>query len=100
MYIAMNRFRIANDKTYAFIEIWKSRESHLNEVPGFHTFKLLQGPGSDKGSIFISHSTWDSVEAFEAWKESEQFKKAHAGPKPPKDIFLGPPEFEGFEVVL
>jgi len=64
MYIAMNRFRIVPGKEKEFIEIWKNRDSHLNEVPGFRSFHLLQGPTTEEYTLFASHSVWDSEEAF------------------------------------
>lgn len=100
MYIAMNRFRIANDHTEDFIRIWKDRESYLDKVPGFQEFKLLRGPGDEGGTLFVSHSIWDSFGSFKAWRESEHFKRSHAGAKAPQGTYLGHPNFEGFEVIL
>jgi heme-degrading monooxygenase HmoA len=100
MFIAMNRFKIAAGKEGDFVEIWKNRESHLSEVPGFLEFHLLQGPGNEEFTLFASHSTWASKAAFEAWTRSEAFRKAHSGAGGSRDIYLGPPVFEGFETVL
>lgn len=100
MYIAMNRFRIALGKEQAFIEIWKNRETFLEEVPGFKSFNLLQGPSREDHTLFASHSHWESEEAFINWTKSEAFRKAHANAKPAKEIYLGPPAFEGFKAVL
>lgn len=100
MYIAMNRFMIAPGREQEFIEVWKSRDSHLHEVPGFREFHLLQGPGDDNGTLFSSHAVWESRDAFEAWTRSEAFRKAHASAGSARDLYLGPPRFEGFEVVL
>ncbi|WP_027852208.1 antibiotic biosynthesis monooxygenase family protein [Marinobacterium litorale] len=100
MYIAMNRFRIAPGKEQDFIDIWKNRETHLNEVPGFKSFNLLQGPTTEECTLFASHSVWASEEAFENWTKSEAFRKAHANAKPAKDIYLGPPQLECFNSVL
>ncbi|TBW48863.1 antibiotic biosynthesis monooxygenase [Marinobacter halodurans] len=100
MYIAMNRFRIAPGKEEEFIEIWRNRETHLDEVPGFKSFNLLQGPSHEDHTLFSSHSVWESEEAFINWTKSEAFRKAHANAKPAKDIYLGPPQFEGFKSVL
>lgn len=101
MYIAMNRFKIKPGCEQDFIDIWRNRETYLDSVPGFKTFNLLQGPGSEEFTLFASHSTWDSKQAFVAWTESEQFRKAHAGAGgKSKDIYLGPPQFEGFEAVV
>lgn len=100
MYVAMNRFRIAPGKEDAFIEIWKNRDSHLNEVPGFKSFNLLQGPSTDECTLFASHSVWESEAAFINWTQSEAFRKAHANARPAKDIYLGPPQLECFSSVL
>ena len=50
--------------------------------------------------LYASHSVWESREAFEAWTLSESFQKAHSQGPAPKGVYLGPPEFEGFDVVL
>lgn len=100
MYIAMNRFRIAPGREQDFITIWKSRDSRLETVPGFQSFHLLQGPGDENGTLFASHSVWESQAAFEAWTRSEAFRQAHASAGESKGIYLGPPQFEGFEAVL
>ncbi|WP_415891350.1 antibiotic biosynthesis monooxygenase family protein [Neptuniibacter sp. SY11_33] len=96
MFIAMNRFKIIPGKENDFIEIWKNRDTYLDEVPGFKSFDLLQGPSSEESTIFISHSIWESEEAFKQWTKSEAFRKAHANAKPAQGIYLGPPQFEGF----
>lgn len=100
MFIAMNRFKIAPGRESDFIEIWKNRESHLDSVPGFKKFNLLQGESSEEYTLFASHSIWESKQAFEDWTNSEAFKKAHSGARSAADIYLGPPQFEGFDAVL
>ncbi|CAM4141778.1 antibiotic biosynthesis monooxygenase [Vreelandella rituensis] len=81
-------------------EIWRNRESHLDEVPGFKSFQLLQGPTHDDHTLFASHSTWESEAAFVDWTKSESFHKAHANAKAASGVYLSPPVFEGFDVVL
>lgn len=100
MYIAMNRFRIAKGREQDFIAIWKNRDTHLQTVPGFKKFNLLQGPSDDEATLFASHSEWESAEAFVNWTRSEAFRMAHANAGDAKGIYLGPPRFEGFEAVL
>ena len=100
MFIAMNRFRIARGREEDFTGIWRQRESRLAGVPGFREFHLLRGPSGDEGTLFASHSVWESRAAFEAWTRSEAFRQAHAGAGAARDIYLGPPQFEGFDVVL
>ena len=83
-----------------FLDIWKNRETFLDEVPGFKQFNLLRGPKTDEYSLFASHSIWESKQAFENWTKSEAFRKAHANAGDAKPVYLGKPEFEGFEVAL
>ena len=100
MFIAMNRFRITPGREAEFIEVWRQRDSHLKEVPGFQQFHLLQGPSDAQATVFISHSTWESAAAFEGWTRSEAFRAAHASAGQQRGLYLGPPQFEGFEAVL
>lgn len=100
MFIATNRFRIAPGRETEFIEVWRQRDNRLAEVPGFKTFKLLQGSSTPEATVFVSHSIWESVAAFEAWMRSESFRAAHANAGQQRGLYLGPPQFEGFEVVL
>ena len=100
MFIAMNRFRIAQGHEQDFINVWRNRESYLDEVPGFIDFNLLQGPSDEQATLFASHSRWESRSAFEAWTRSEAFRKAHSGAGGSRGMHLGPPQLELFESVL
>ncbi len=100
LFIAMNRFRIVKGEEAEFERIWTTRDTHLQEVPGFVEFHLLRGPAAADHSLYVSHTVWQSHRHFEDWTHSEAFRKAHAqagGAR--KDIYLGPPKFEGFEAV-
>lgn len=100
MFIAMNRFKIKPGHEQDFIDIWSGRDSHLHTVPGFMEFHLLQGANNDNFTLFSSHAKWESRGDFEAWTKSDAFRKAHAGAGSSKDIYMGPPQLECFEVVL
>ena len=100
MFIAMNRFRIAKGREDVFENLWRERDSYLDDVPGFREFHLLRGPSDDEATLFASHTVWESRAAFDAWTESESFKKAHAQARSPQGTYLGHPQFEGFETVL
>jgi heme-degrading monooxygenase HmoA len=100
VYIAMNRFRITPGHENDFEELWRSRESQLDEVPGFREFHLLRGPSDDDATLYASHTIWESLEAFQAWTKSESFRKSHARARAPEGTYLGHPVFEGFEVIL
>ncbi len=100
MFIAMNRFRIVLGREDVFEELWRSRESQLDQVPGFQEFHLLKGPTDEEAALYASHTVWKSKEDFDAWTQSENFRKAHANARAPEGTYLGHPNFEGFEVVL
>ena len=99
MFIAMNRFRVALGHESDFEEVWLSRDSHLKGVPGFVEFQLLKGPERNDHRLYSSHSVWASEHDFEAWTKSDAFRKAHQGAKSIEGMYLGPPNFEGFEVL-
>ena len=99
MYIAMNRFRVSKGNESAFENVWLSRETHLERVPGFVAFHLLRGPERDDHVLYSSHTVWESREAFVAWTQSEHFREAHRNAGANKPLYLGHPEFEGFEVL-
>lgn len=99
MFIAMNRFKVKHGQEAAFEAVWKSRDTHLNEVPGFQSFSLLRGPKRDDHTLYSSHTVWASAEAFEAWTKSDAFRLAHRNAGDNSGLYLSHPEFEGFEVV-
>ena len=100
MYIAMNRFRVNAGFEEGFERRWQERDSYLSEVPGFRTFHLLRGETKEEITTYLSHSTWDSRDAFAAWTRSDSFRKAHGDSRSPDGTLAGHPVFEGYEVVL
>ena len=96
----MNRFKIAIGRESDFENIWENRETHLENINGFQKFNLLKGPTNDQYTLYTSHSSWDSKLDFENWRRSGAFRKAHSGGGEDRGIYLGHPEFEGFEVIL
>ena len=99
MFIAMNRFKVRPDATDEFEAVWRNRDSHLGEMPGFVEFHMLRGPEREDHVLYSSHTVWASRAAFEAWTRSEAFRRAHARAPQNRPLTLGHPEFEGFEVI-
>ena len=98
-FIAMNRFKIVPGKESEFEGIWKSRNTYLEDVPGFIRFNLLKGPESKDYVLYASHTQWASEADFEAWTKSETFRKAHEGAGSQGHLYLGHPDFEGFTII-
>jgi heme-degrading monooxygenase HmoA len=96
----MNRFKIALGFEDGFEKVWRERDSYLSEVEGFVSFNLMKGMATEEFVLYASHSVWQSKEAFEAWTDSEHFRKAHAQASAPKGTYLGHPDLELFDSVL
>lgn len=100
MFIAMNRFKVAKGQEEEFETVWRERDSQLDTVPGFKKFHLLKGPQAEDHTLYASHTIWQDRDAFVAWTNSEAFRRAHAGAGSRKSLYLGHPQFEGFEAVI
>ncbi len=96
MFIAMNHFQVDPARGEEFEQVWRTRESYLQGFDGFRSFALLRG---DDAGDYVSHSTWDSREAFMAWATSESFKRAH-GNRMPEGVLVGHPRAKFYEAVI
>ena len=98
-FIAMNRFQVVKGREKDFEDVWINRKSRLDGVPGFEEFHLLRGPEEDDHTLYASHTIWRDRKVFEDWTKSEAFREAHKGAGTYGDVYLGHPNFEGFEVL-
>ena len=96
MFIAMNNFKVNPEKAEEFERIWRERDTYLNEVPGVVRFALLRG---DNPGEYISHSTWESRDAFMAWTQSPAFAAGHRGGSL-MGIIEGPPRVALYDAVI
>ena len=98
MFVVMNRIPITPEYTDAFIERFKDRAALVDNMPGFVSFRLLRP--AKAGDPFVVETYWETKEHFEAWTQSDQFKKghAHAG-RLPQEAFAGQSKLEYFDVV-
>ena len=97
IFVAINRFRVNEGRGAEFEEHWRKRETWLQKVPGFVRFALLRG---DEPGAYVSHSSWESRAAFEAWTRSEAFRKAHAHARTPAGLLAGHPRLAVYEAVI
>ncbi len=95
MFIAMNRFQVLPGRGDDFERIWRERDTYLDGVPGFIRFALLRGHDGE----YVSHSMWASREAFDAWTNSDSFRKSHAQGSL-AGILAGPPAIGLYDAVL
>lgn len=99
MYIAMNRFRVAKGSEQDFETLWRDRDSHLADTPGFVDFAMLRGAEAADHTPYISQSRWADEDSFRGWMTSDSFRRAHKDVGGAKQMYLGPPVFEGFDVL-
>ncbi|MBR0560444.1 antibiotic biosynthesis monooxygenase family protein [Neokomagataea anthophila] len=99
MYIAMNRFKVSLDCEEAFESRWLNREVLLKKVPGFVSFQFLKGPRTENYTLYVSHTVWESHDAFMLWTRSDHFRQAHAAAGEGKKLTISAPVFEGFSVL-
>jgi heme-degrading monooxygenase HmoA len=99
MFLAMNRFKVLPGSEADFEEVWRQRESRLDEMPGFVGFHLLRGPTGEDHTLYASHTVWRDEAAFRAWTNSEQFRAAHRQAGGKKPLFAGHPVLEAFTSV-
>lgn len=92
----MNRFRVPLEHAEAFEALWLGRESRLDTFDGFLSFHMLKGATKDGVVLYASHTTWETEDAFRTWLKAQDFKTGHGGNGANRDLYLGPPEFEGF----
>jgi heme-degrading monooxygenase HmoA len=98
----MNRFKVRAGAESDFEEIWRNRDSKLNEMAGFRSFHLLRGASNaEEGyTLYASHTIWETEDDFKAWTRSEHFRASHRNAGDHKPVYLGHPQFEGFNSVL
>jgi heme-degrading monooxygenase HmoA len=99
MFIAMNRFRVIRGAEADFEAVWLKREVFINQEPGFVAFHLLRGPQTEEHTLYVSHTMWASGADFENWTRSESFRAAHKSAGGNKPLYIGGPQFEGFEAI-
>ena len=96
----MNWFKIVPGREEDFEKIWRERETHLDNVPGFIEFHLVKDSKEETHTLYASHSTWKSEDDFSNWTRSDAFRQAHKGAGEHSDVYIGHPVFEGFDVII
>ncbi|MCE4603948.1 MAG: antibiotic biosynthesis monooxygenase [Aeropyrum sp.] len=71
----MNHIRAETPEAFQkVVESFKTRRGLVEGRPGFKALLILANP--DRREVLVI-TVWESKKAFEAWVESEEFKKAH-----------------------
>jgi heme oxygenase (mycobilin-producing) len=91
-YVVMNNIPVTDEGKPLFEYQITNRESKIEHQPGFVAIRVLRPQSSN---TYVILTLWENKQAFENWKSSESFQKAHK--KPDKNnaakaaaIFTGP----------
>ena len=97
VFVAMNRFPVAEGSEDEFERRFADRSSTLADFAGFKGFLLLRRDGKvDDGATHSTFSVWDSRASFQAWLDSE--KKPDEQPR--KNLLAGRPTPSYYEGIL
>lgn len=98
MIAVMNRIPVNAEYADAFEERFSDRAALVDGMEGFVAFRLLRP--TEAGDPYIVMTFWQSRADFEAWTESDEFKKGHAmAGRLPREAFLGHPKIEVMEII-
>tara|TARA_B100000787_G_C15900345_1_gene168153 strand:+ start:157 stop:486 length:330 start_codon:yes stop_codon:yes gene_type:complete len=96
MYLALSRLKVVSGRENEFESAWKNREPNINGIKGFKKFNLFRGAINGEFSLYIFHSEWNSENDFINWTMSDSFQLDHKNPTGQKNLYLGPPDFDGY----
>ena len=96
MYLAMSRLKVVFGKEADFEASWKIREQNIDGVKGFKGFNLFRGSINKEFTIYMFHSEWNSENDFINWTKSDLFQLSHKNPSLQTNLYLGPPDFDGY----
>lgn len=99
MFVVMNRLPVNPDYAEQFEDRFINRAREVDKMSGFVRNQVLRPTNPDDPYVVLT--IWQSQADFDAWVNSEEFKKGHAksGTLPP-ETFLGHGKLETFEVIL
>ena len=99
MFVVMNRIPVNPDYVGQFEERFANRAREVDKMPGFVRNQVLRPKNPDDPYIVLT--VWQSQADFEAWVNSESFRKGHAKSGTlPRGAFKGQSKLESFEVIL
>jgi heme oxygenase (mycobilin-producing) len=96
MIAVANRIFVAPDYVEPFEERFANRSGLIDDMPGFIQNQVLR-PVSE-GAPYVVLTLWESQEHFEAWTQSEAFRKAHTGGLP-REAYTARNQVEIFEIL-
>jgi len=94
--VVINAVAVPPQAREAFEQRFAARAGKVESATGFEGFELLR-PAEGQDQYYV-YTRWESQEAFDSWRTSQEFDRAHsADAKPPVG---GDSSVLRFEVVL
>jgi heme-degrading monooxygenase HmoA len=75
--VKINAITVPEGKGEALEERFRNRRGEVERMPGFLSFELLR-PTNGETRYFV-YTRWESEAAFQAWVQSDAFKRGHSG---------------------
>ncbi|MDY6818186.1 MAG: antibiotic biosynthesis monooxygenase [Halobacteriales archaeon] len=95
MYVVENRLSVVEEFEEDFIERFETQFEQIRQQDGLERVELLIPKESDH---YVIKAYWDSQDAFERWRHSEAFQRAHEDI--PEEMFTEPNQLNTYEQVL
>lgn len=95
MIVVSNHVQISESHADTFVQRLKNSYG-IEDQPGFVELRLLQ-PIDAEG--YITATTWESMDDYEAWKDGDAFEQAHAD-RSADETFTAPNEVEIHEIAV
>ncbi|MHB9287675.1 antibiotic biosynthesis monooxygenase family protein [Halobacteriales archaeon Cl-PHB] len=101
MIVVANRFHVAEDYEAEFVDRFAEGSGNVTDHEGFVRFELLTPESHPHGetATHVAKTYWESMDAFRAWTQSEDFEDAHSGDAP-EEMFTAPNELEIHSVAV
>ena len=97
MILVSNRIPVNPDYAEAFEETFRNRAGRVENMEGFVRFQILRP--TQEGQPYVVQTFWESMEAFENWKNGEAFQAQHGRSRAlPDEALLGRPQIEVHEI--
>lgn len=93
MLVVANHLPVTDEYEAEFLELFEERVEQLRGRTGLEKVEILR---QLDGRQYVIQAYWESRDAFERWRNSEDFEAAHANL--PSEMFSGPNHLEIYEL--
>lgn len=95
MLVVANHLQVAEGYEEEFLDRFEQQAARIRGRPGLTKVEILRPVDADE---FIIQAYWESKEAFDQWRTSDDFHAAHSNLPP--EMFAGPNHLEIYESVM